>query len=64
MADCRVKTQKEIEDMKDEVQKNIDEYGELARAYNKDRNQDLYEYYEKLYGKEVAKYNILLEVLR
>ena len=59
-----MKTQKEIEDMKDEAQKNIDKYGELARAYNKDRNQDLYEYYEKLYGKEVAKYNILLEVLR
>ena len=59
-----MKTQKEIEDMKDEVQKNIGKYGELARAYNKDRNQDLYEYYEKLYGKEVAKYNILLEVLR
>ena len=59
-----MKTQKEIEDMKDEVQKNIGKYGELARAYNKDRNQDLYEYYEKLYGKEVAKYNTLLEVLR
>ena len=59
-----MKTKKEIEDMKDEVQKNIDKYGELARLHNKDRNQDLYEYYEKLYGKEVAKYNILLEVLR
>ena len=59
-----MKTQKEIEDMRDEVQKNIGKYGELARAYNKDRNQGLYEYYEKLYGKEVAKYNSLLEVLR
>ena len=59
-----MKTQKEIEDMKDEAQKNIGKYGELARACNKDRNQDLYEYYERLYGKEVAKYNILLEVLR
>ena len=64
MGGCGMKTQKEIEDMKDKVQKNIDKYGELARAHNKDRNQDLYEYYEKLYGKEVAKYNTLLEVLR
>ena len=59
-----MKTQKEIEDMKDESQKNIDKYGELVRAHNKDRNKDLYEYYEKLYGKEVAKYNTLLGVLR
>ena len=59
-----MKTEKEIENMKDEVQKNIDKYGEIARVQNKERNQDLYEYYEKLYGKEVAKYNILLEVLR
>ena len=59
-----MKTQKEIENMKDEVQKNIDKYGEIARAHNKDRNQGLYEYYKMLYGKEVAKYNTLLEVLR
>lgn len=59
-----MKTQQQVEDVKDEVQKNIDKYGELARSHNRDRNQDLYEYYEKLYGKEVAKYNILLEVLR
>lgn len=59
-----MKTQQEVEKLKQDVQDNIDKYGALARAHNKDRNQDLYEYYEKLYGKEVAKYNILLEVLR
>ena len=59
-----MKTQQEIEKLKQDVQVNIDNYGTLARAHNKDRNQDLYEYYEKLYGKEVAKYNILLEVLK
>lgn len=59
-----MKTQQEVEKLKQDVQDNIDNYGALARAHNKDRNQDLYEYYKKLYGKEVAKYNVLLEVLR
>lgn len=59
-----MKTQQEVEKLKQDVQDNIDKYGALARSHNQDRNQDLYEYYEKLYGKEVAKYNILLEVLR
>lgn len=38
-----MKTQQEVEKLKQDVQGNIDKYGALARAHNKDRNQDLYE---------------------
>ena len=59
-----MKTEREVELLLDKVVANIEDYGKLAREYNKERNQELYEYYEKLYGKEIAKHNILLEVLR
>lgn len=59
-----MKTQQEIEKMLKEIQEDIDKFGELARKQNQERNQDLYEYYQKIYSNKIAQYNILLDVLK
>lgn len=58
-----MKTKQQVEEMKENIQKKIDNYGSLAREANQGRDQCLYEYYHKIYGNAVAQYNILLEVL-
>lgn len=59
-----MKTQREIELMLDKVNQNINDYSELAFKYNKERNREMYEYYELLYCKAISKHNMLLEILR
>lgn len=56
-----MKTQQEIEKMKDEIQKKIDKYAErMARTNNMETLRDLGECKRQL----MAQYNILLEVLK
>ena len=58
-----MKTQHEIEKMKDEIQKKIDIVGGKARSVNVVGSPE-WENYDRQYAKLTAQYNILLEVLK
>ena len=57
-----MKTQHEIEKMRDEIQKEIDDLGEKARMQI--FGSGMWGMYDRQYSKKVAQYNILLEVLK
>lgn len=58
-----MKTQQEVEQMLKDVQKCIEVEGNLARKAYQNSNGDVFNYHELRYGKLIAQYNILLEVL-
>lgn len=57
-----MKTQREVEQLKQSVQNKIDSMGERARACK--FGSDEWEMYDREYAKLTAQYNILLEVLK
>lgn len=58
-----MKTQAQVEQMLKDVQMRIEVEGELARKAYQNSNGDVFNYHELKYGKLIAQYNILLEVL-
>lgn len=57
-----MKTQYEVEQMKEEVQRKIDAMSEKARSVQFGSTE--WEMYDREYAKYTAQYNILLEVLK
>ena len=57
-----MKTQQEIEKMREDIQKEIDDLGEKSRTLI--FGSAVWEMYDRQYSKKVAQYNILLEVLK
>lgn len=57
-----MKTEREVEKMKEVIQKEIDDLGEKARSCV--FGSGMWDMYDRQYSKKVAQYNILLEVLR
>jgi hypothetical protein len=57
-----MKTQQEIEKMREDIQKEIDDLGEKSRTQI--FGSGMWDMYDRQYSKKVAQYNILLEVLK
>lgn len=57
-----MKTQNEIEKMKEDIQKEINDLGEKAKTQI--FGSGMWDMYDRQYSKKVAQYNILLEVLK
>lgn len=59
-----MKTEREIEQMKIEIQENISKVQMKAQSAWSESNETLYRQHDREYAKLVAQYNILCEVLR
>lgn len=59
-----MKTQQEIEKMKEVISDRIDRMQNMAFSNRTGGNERLADHYEKEYAKAIAEYNILIEVLR
>lgn len=59
-----MKTEREIEQMKIEIQEKISNVQMKAQSAWKKGGEEAYIHYDKVYTQLVAQYNILLEVLR
>lgn len=59
-----MKTQAQVEQMLKDVQQKITEQGVLANRAYQESNEAAFNLHELKYGKLIAQYNILLEVLR
>lgn len=59
-----MKTQREIEQMKIDIQEKISKVQMKAQAAWNESDETVYNFYDREYAKLVAQYNILCEVLR
>lgn len=59
-----MKTQKEIEDMRMQIQEKISTISLKANTAYQESDEVAFNRYDREYAKLVAQYNILLEVLR